>query len=201
MAGMYHFYEPTGDIGLPYSSVNAIIAPRPIGWISSLSADGVANLAPYSYFNVFNRRPPIIGFSSMGFKDSVANIEATGEFAWNLVDESLADAMNATSARVSTDEFELAGLAKRAGRIIDAPLVDAAKVNFECKLSQLIRLNTASGAELDTWLVLGEVVGVHIREDLLVDGLFDTAASGLIGRGGGPATYYRVGSSFEMPGP
>lgn len=198
---MYYFYEPTGDIGLPYSPVNAIIAPRPIGWISSLSPSGEANLAPYSYFNVFNRRPPIVGFASLGFKDSVRNISETGEFAWNLVDESLADAMNATSAPVPGDEFEVAGLAKRPARLISAPLVDASQVSFECKLSQLIRLNTASGAELDTWLVLGEVVGVHIRENLLVDGLFDTAAARPIARGGGPATYFRLGDSFEVPGP
>ncbi|QGU01001.1 Flavin reductase like domain protein [Corynebacterium kalinowskii] len=198
---MYHFYEPTGEIGLPYSPVNAIIAPRPIGWISSLSASGEANLAPYSYFNVFNRRPPIIGFSSMGYKDSVRNIEATGEFVWNLVDESLADAMNATSAPVPGDEFEVAGLSKRAGRIVSAPLVDAAKVNFECRLSQIVQLTTASGTSLDTWLILGEVVGVHIREDLLVDGLFDTSAAQPIARAGGPATYFKIGPSFEMPGP
>ncbi|MEJ5929138.1 flavin reductase family protein [Corynebacterium sp. H128] len=200
---MYHFYEPTKDIGLPYSPVNAIIAPRPIGWISSLGADGTANLAPYSYFNVFNRRPPIIGFASIGYKDSVANIEAAGEFCWNLVDESLAEAMNATSARVApgVDEFELAGLAKRSGRIVSAPLVDAARAAFECRVSQVIRLNTASGDELDTWLVLGEVVGVHIDEDLLVDGLFDTDAARPIARAGGPATYYTLGEAFEMVGP
>lgn len=198
---MFHFYEPLGETGLPYSPLNAIIAPRPIGWISSLSLSGEANLAPYSFFNLFNRRPPIIGFSSVGYKDSVANIEATGEFAWNLVDESLADAMNATSARVPGDEFELAGLAKRPARIISAPLVDAASVNLECRLSQLIRLQNSSGEELDTWLVLGEVVGVHILKSVLVDGLFDTAAARPIARGGGPATYFRLGESFEMPGP
>lgn len=97
--------------------------------------------------------------------------------------------------------MSLRWLGKRAGRIIDAPLVDAAKVNFECKLSQLIQLNTASGSTLETWLVLGEVVGVHIREDLLVDGLFDTEAAQPIARGGGPATYFKIGPSFEMPGP
>lgn len=199
----FHFYEPTGETGLPYSPVNAIVAPRPIGWISSLSPDGTANLAPYSYFNVFNRRPPIVGFASIGYKDSVANIEATGEFCWNLVTEDLAEQMNITSAQVGPeqDEFELAGLAKRAGRIVAAPLVDAAQAAFECKLTQIERLRLANGEDTDTWVVFGEVVGVHIDKSLLEDGLFNTAKARPVGRGGGPATYFKLGDSFEMVGP
>ncbi|MDU0479623.1 flavin reductase family protein [Staphylococcus chromogenes] len=196
----YHFYEPTGETGLPYSPVNAIIAPRPIGWISSLAPDGTPNLAPYSYFNVFNRRPPIVGFASIGYKDSVRNIEATGEFTWNLVTHPLGEAMDKTSAQLppEVDEFEVAGLAKRPARLVAPPLVDAARASFECRLTQIERLRLASGAETDTWMVFGEVVGVHIDKSLLVDGLFDTAAADIIGRGGGPATYFRLGEEFEM---
>lgn len=198
-----YFYEPTKDIGLPYSPVNAIIAPRPIGWIGSQDGDGVANLAPYSFFNVFNRRPPIIGFSTIGYKDSIRNIEATGEFTWNLVDESLVDAMNQSSARgpAEVDEFELAGLDKRRGRIVAAPLVDRARAAFECRLSQVLRLTTADQTELDTWLVLGEVVGVHIDDELLEEGLFNTENARPVARGGGPATYFELGESFELFGP
>ncbi|AKK02000.1 flavin reductase family protein [Corynebacterium epidermidicanis] len=199
----YHFYEPLGEIGLPYSPVNAIVAPRPIGWISSLAPDGTPNLAPYSYFNVFNRRPPIVGFASIGYKDSVRNIEATGEFTWNLVTESLAEVMNATSARFApeVDEFEAAGVDKRPARLVAPPLVDVAQAAFECRLTQIERLRVASGELTDTWVVFGEVVGVHIDKSLLVDGLFDTVAAAPVARGGGPATYFRLGEPFEMPGP
>ena len=94
----WHSYEPASGHRLPHDPLNAIVAPRPIGWVSTLSADGVPNLAPYSFFNLFNYSPPLIGFSSMGWKDSVANITATGEFVWNLVSRDLGEAMNTTAA-------------------------------------------------------------------------------------------------------
>ena len=93
----FHFYEPHAGHGLPHDPLNAIVAPRPIGWVSTVAADGTRNLAPYSFFNLFNYRPPIIGFASVGWKDSVTNIEATGEFVWNLATRPLAEAMNARS--------------------------------------------------------------------------------------------------------
>ncbi|WP_174280450.1 flavin reductase family protein, partial [Sphingomonas bacterium] len=107
----WHFYEPAQGHGLPHDPIAAIVAPRPIGWISTVSREGKRNLAPYSFFNLFNYRPPLIGFSSIGRKDSVANAEATGEFTWNLVTRDLADAMNASSAATDEDEFALAGIA------------------------------------------------------------------------------------------
>ncbi|HEX8420142.1 MAG TPA: flavin reductase family protein, partial [Sphingomonas sp.] len=94
----WHFYEPQAGHGLPHDPLNAIVAPRPIGWISTMSAAGVRNLAPYSFFNLVNYHPPLIAFSSMGWKDSVANIAETREFVWNLVTRDLAEVMNATSA-------------------------------------------------------------------------------------------------------
>ena len=93
----WHFYEPRDGHGLPHDPLNAMVAPRPIGWISTVSADGVRNIAPYSFFNLLNYTPPLIGFSSMGWKDSVANINATGEFVWSLATRDLAEAMNATA--------------------------------------------------------------------------------------------------------
>ncbi|HTY93366.1 MAG TPA: flavin reductase family protein [Steroidobacteraceae bacterium] len=198
----YHVYEPRAGHGLAHDPLNSIVAPRPIGWISSRSSAGIRNLAPYSFFNLFNYKPPIIGFASIGWKDSVDNIKATGEFVWNLVTEPLAAAMNATSAMVppTQDEFELAGLAAAPSRLIQAPRVAASPVNFECRMSQLLRLTDSHGADTDAWLVLGEVVMIHIRQDLLRDGIYDTAAAAPIMRGGGPADYFRLDpeSKFQM---
>ena len=201
----FHFYEPRNGHGLPHDPFNALVAPRPIGWISSKSASGTLNLAPYSFFNAFNYTPPIIGFASVGYKDSVANIQQTSEFAWNLATESLAEPMNESCAAVEpdVDEFELAGLTPAPSRVIDVPRVAETPVSFECRLSQVVRLTGADGAQTDTWLVLGEVVGVHIDERLLVDGIYDTAAGQPIMRAGGPADYFRIGADklFRMRRP
>jgi flavin reductase (DIM6/NTAB) family NADH-FMN oxidoreductase RutF len=198
----YHVYEPRDGHGLAHDPLNSIVAPRPIGWISTRSSTGVYNLAPYSFFNLFNYKPPIIGFASIGWKDSVENIKTTGEFAWNLVTGPLAEAMNATSAAVpaSQDEFELAGLTPAPCRLIQAPRVAESPVCFECRLSQQLRLTGSNGADTDTWLTLGEVLAVHIHQDLIRDGLYDTAAAAPIMRGGGAADYFRLdpGSRFQM---
>jgi flavin reductase (DIM6/NTAB) family NADH-FMN oxidoreductase RutF len=189
--GDTHFYRTVDGHGLPHDPFNAIVGPRPIGWISTRSVDGVANLAPYSFFNAFSYTPPLIGFSSIGWKDTVANVEATGEFVWNLATRPLAEAMNLTSASVPADEDEFAcsGLTPEPSRLISAPRVGESPVNFECKLSQLIRLTDIDGAESASWLVVGQVVGVHIDRTLLVDGVYDTAAAAPILRAGGPAAY------------
>ena len=194
MSAAMHFYQPSQGHGLPHDPFNAIVGPRPIGWISSRAADGVLNLAPYSFFNGFNYTPPIVGFASVGYKDSVRNIEQTGEFVWNLATRALAEAMNLSCAAAppEVDEFVLAGLTPQAGRIVQAPRVAQSPVSFECKLSQVVRLKSAAGADLDTWLVLGEVVGVHIDKALLKDGVYDTAAAHPILRGGGPADYFEI---------
>lgn len=151
-----HFYEPRQGHGLPHDPFNAIVGPRPIGWIGSRSVEGIANLAPYSFFNAFNYIPPIVGFASIGRKDSVRNIEATGEFTWNLATRPLAEAMNASAAMVpaEVDEFDLAGLQVAPSRLIGAPRVAASPVSFECRLSQLLPLQTAAGHAIETWLVL-----------------------------------------------
>ncbi|HEY4341099.1 MAG TPA: flavin reductase family protein [Steroidobacteraceae bacterium] len=196
----FHVYEPQSGHGLAHDPLNAIVAPRPIGWISTRSSSGICNLAPYSFFNLFNYKPPIVGFASIGWKDSVDNIKATGEFAWNLVTGELAEAMNATSAAVpaTQDEFQLAGLTAAPSKLIRPPRVAESPVCFECRLSQLLRLTDSKGVDTDTWLVLGEVITIHIRHDLLRDGLYDTIAAAPIMRGGGAADYFRLGSKFQM---
>ena len=153
----YYFYEPSEGHPFEHDPFNSIIAPRPIGWISTQSKEGVANIAPYSFFNAFNYKPPIIGFSSIGRKDSVFNAEATGQFCWNLVDSALAEAMNMTSSTVqeNIDEFELANLEKAHGQRVDVPFVKAAFVAMECKTTQIVQLKGANGALNDTFLVLG----------------------------------------------
>ena len=190
-----HFYEPRAGHGLPHDPFNAIVGPRPIGWISTKSREGILNLAPYSFFNAFNYTPPIVGFASIGYKDTVRNVEETGQFCWNLATRALADRMNATCAAVppDVDEFALAGLTPAPSRLVDVPRVLEAPVSFECKLTQLIRLQGADGQPAPSWLVLGEVVGVHIDRTLLKDGVYDTAHAGHILRGGGPADYFEVG--------
>ncbi|MBE7210974.1 MAG: flavin reductase family protein, partial [Gluconacetobacter diazotrophicus] len=126
---------------LRHDPLNSIVGPRPIGWIGSRDPRGSPNLAPYSFFNAFNYTPPIIGFSSTGWKHSATNIAATGVFTWNLVTRDLAEAMNRCSAPVApeVDEFALAGLRALPGRILDAPMVAESPVAFECRLTQQIR--------------------------------------------------------------
>lgn len=189
-----HFYQPKDGHQLPHDPFNAIIAPRPIGWISTKSATGQVNLAPYSFFNAFNYHPPIIGFSSIGYKDSVKNAADTGEFCWNLVTRSLAESMNQTSVAVDSDvdEFELANLAKGQSKIIDVPYVVQSPVVMECKTSQVIQLQSASGDNCQSWMVLGEVVGVHIDKSSIKQGIYDTAAMEPVMRGGGSGDYFSV---------
>jgi len=195
-------YEPKNGHGLSHDPFNAIVGPRPIGWISTQSKAGVANLAPYSFFNAFNYVPPIIGFSSVGYKDTVRNIEETGEFVWNLVTKDLAEAMNASSAVYppETSEFDALNLEKAASTLVASPRVAKAKVAFECQCTEIIQLKGVSGEKVETWLVLGEVVNIHIDQSLLQDGIYDTAKAGHILRAGGLGDYFTVGQEqlFEL---
>ena len=205
MSDAIHFYEPRDGHGLPHDPFNAIVGPRPIGWISSHNAAGALNLAPYSFFNAFNYTPPIVGFASIGYKDTLRNIEETGEFVWNLATRPLAEAMNQSCAAVPPDvsEFELAGLTPAASRVISVPRVLESPVAFECRRTQIVQLQGIDGVKVPTWLVLGEVVAVHIAKNLLKDGVYDTAAAGHILRAGGPADYFTVGPEqlFRMRRP
>jgi flavin reductase (DIM6/NTAB) family NADH-FMN oxidoreductase RutF len=205
MSDKPYFYEPAKGHGLPHDPFNAIVGPRPIGWISSKSKSGILNLAPYSFFNAFNYIPPIIGFSSIGTKDSLRNIQEHGEFCWNLVTKDLAEPMNQTCAPVApeVDEFQLANLTPLESNIISVPRVKESKVAFECKATQIVQLQSAAGDSVNTWVVFGEVVGVHIEPSLLVEGVYDTAHAGHILRGGGPADYFSLSpdSLFKMHRP
>jgi flavin reductase (DIM6/NTAB) family NADH-FMN oxidoreductase RutF len=185
-----YFYEPTQGHGLPHDPLNAIIGPRPIGWISSLNSNG---------------QPPIIGFASSGWKDSVRNIVETKEFVWNLTTRTLAERMNETSASLphGEDEFAFGGLTPLASRIVKAPRVAESPVHFECRLSQCIQLTKANGETLDTWLVLGEAVAIHIDESLLENGVYQTAKAQPVLRAGGPTAYYTITEAqrFDMRRP
>ncbi len=200
-----HSYEPRLGHGLPHDPFNSIVGPRPIGWIATRSAEGVLNLAPYSFFNAFNYTPPLIGFSSTTEKDSVRNARATGEFVWNLVTRPLAEAMNTSSAMVApeVDEFQLAGLTPVASTQVQVPRVGESPVAFECRVTQVIQLQGADGQTTPAWLTLGEVVAVHIARELLSGGIYDTAAAHPVLRGGGPADYFEITAAarFRMRRP
>ncbi|WP_026096607.1 flavin reductase family protein [Ideonella sp. B508-1] len=193
---MRHSYAPAQGHGLRHDPIAAILGPRPIGWISTVSETGVANLAPYSFFNIFNYKPPIVAFASVGHKDTVRNAQHSGEFVCNLATRALAEAMNLSSmaAPPEVSEFTLCGLTPRASVAVQAPAVQESPVNMECKVLQVQQLRNLQGQVLDTWMVLGEVVMVHIDPALLcgADGTYDTAAAGPILRGGGPADYFEV---------
>jgi flavin reductase (DIM6/NTAB) family NADH-FMN oxidoreductase RutF len=190
----YHFYEPRDGHRLPHDPLNAIIAPRPIGWISTVSTSGVRNLAPYSFFNLINYRPPIVAFSSTGWKDSVANVKATGDFVWNLATMAQAKQMNTSSASVDADvdEFDLAELDGLPAALVRPDRVAGSPVHFECRLTQLIQLETKEGLKLDQWLVIGEAIGIHIDTAMLEDGVYQTGRPHPITRGGGSADYFEI---------
>jgi flavin reductase (DIM6/NTAB) family NADH-FMN oxidoreductase RutF len=201
MAMEMHFYEPAHGHGLRHNPFKSIVAPRPIGWISTRSASGVPNLAPYSFFNAFCDAPPIVGFVCTGQrKDSLRNVEETGEFVFNLVTRKLAEWMNATSASVAPEvnEFALAGLTEAACRRVRVPRVAESPASFECLRTEIMQLKSAAGEPVPSWLVLGEVVGVHIDKSLLRDGVFDTAAAQPLARAGGMADYFWMGEETLM---
>jgi flavin reductase (DIM6/NTAB) family NADH-FMN oxidoreductase RutF len=195
-----YFYEPQAGHGLPHDPFKAIVGPRPIGWISTRDRSGVVNLAPYSFYNALCDTPPIVGFSSSGYKDSVRNIAETGEFVANFVSKALAAAMNVTSAAVGSDvdELALAGLTPAPCRIVAAPRVAEAPAALECKLLQIVQLHDVAGRQLEQYLALGQVVGVHIDRRYLIDGVFDTAGAQPILRAGYRGDYAEIGRMFEM---
>ena len=199
----FHFYEPAKGHGLVHDPFKAIVAPRPIGWISTCDREGHVNLAPYSFFNAVCDRPPMVMFSSGGWKDSVSNIQETQEFVCNLVTRSLAEKMNLTSAALphGVNEFEFAGLAAAPSQVVAPPRVADAPAALECRLSEIIRLHDAAGTVLDHYVTIGEVVGVHIDSAFLKDGLFDLLATHPIQRAGYTADYTEATVGFKMVRP
>ncbi|ALE06860.1 Asp/Glu/hydantoin racemase [Arthrobacter sp. ERGS1:01] len=187
-----HFYRPAEGHRLPHDPFNAIVGPRPIGWIGTLSPAGVRNLAPYSFFNAFSYEPPLIGFSSTTPKHTARNARLSGEFTWNLVTRDLAVQMNATSTTADVDEFLAAGLAAADSVDIGAPRVAASPVSFECRVSDVIPLRGADGRPSAGVLTIGEVVAVHIDEAMLSDGIYQTALAHPVLRAGGPTAYFEI---------
>ncbi|MFZ6777200.1 flavin reductase family protein [Undibacterium sp. Ji83W] len=190
----FYYYEPSKGHGLSHNPLNALIAPRPIGWISTRDAQGRVNLAPYSFFNAFNYDPPIIGFSSITWKDSVQNASETREFVWNLVTRELGDQMNQTATPLAhgEDEFSLAGLTAVPGRVVNVPRVGESRAAMECKVTDIVQFRNTDGEKVSSWLVLGEVVAVHIDKLLLKDGVYQTAQAYPILRSGGLNDYVQV---------
>src|ERR1700722_2338510 len=171
---------------LPRDPFKAIVAPRPIGWISTRSRDGLINLAPYSFFNAFSSAPPIVGFSSEGAKDSAAFARDSGEFVVNLATMDMLHQISQSSAPLprGQSEFEHAGLTMAPSRLVAAPRVAESHAAMECKVTEIVILKDFRGAPLENYLVLGEVVAFHIDERFVHDGVFDTAAAQSIARCG-----------------
>jgi len=178
------FYEPSKGHGLPHDPFKAIIAPRPVGWISTIDKDGAINLAPYSYFNALSAKPPLVWFSSDGEKHSATAAAETGEFVTNLVSRMLAEKMNTTSVNAprGINEFDYAGLEMAPSRLVKPPRVAEAPASLECKVTDVYRPRGLDGSATDAFVVIGEVVGVYIDEAYVHDGLFDSVMAGNVAR-------------------
>lgn len=178
------FYEPREGHGLPHDPLKAIVAPRPIGWISTRTPAGQVNLAPYSYFNMLSMKPPLVWFSSDSEKDSYKAAQESGEFVANLVGKHIAREMNATSVNAppGINEFEYAGLTPAESRIVSAPRVAEAHAALECKVTELFRPKGIDGKPSANFVCIGEIVGVHIDESVLTDGLFDAVKAANVSR-------------------
>jgi flavin reductase (DIM6/NTAB) family NADH-FMN oxidoreductase RutF len=178
------FYDAgRNDHGLRHDPFKALVVPRPIGWISSVSREGILNLAPYSFFNAVSTDPHIVAFASYGRKDSLVNAEEQGEFVCNLATFDQRDGVNISSATVGpeVDEFALAGLSTEPSRMVQPPRVKGAPVHFECVWLQTMPMKGRDG-RLSYFLVFGEVVGIHIDDRFIHDGIVDTAAMKPIAR-------------------
>lgn len=184
---------------LKHDPFKAIVSPRPIGWIGTKSKEGVLNLAPYSFFAAIADRPPLVMFSSSGRKDSQRNVEETGVFTTNLAGHALLEAMNLSSASAPAeiDEFVLAGLTPVMGTLIDAPIVLEAYASLECRVVEVKPLRGLDGVESENTMIIGQVVGVHIRDEAIRDGRLDMALVRPLGRLG-YMDYCDGGDVFEL---
>ena len=194
------FYDAVqNDHGLAVDPFKAIVAPRPIAWVSTLSPEGIANLAPYSYFNAFSQSPHYVAFGSGPVKDSMRNIEATGEFVVNLATFDLREQMNATSAHVAADEFELAGLTKAPCELVRPPRVAESPAALECCLHRIVPLPDDDG-KAENFLIIGRVLGINIDDRFIHEGRVDTAAMRPIARLG-YSEYATVTEAWRMRRP
>jgi flavin reductase (DIM6/NTAB) family NADH-FMN oxidoreductase RutF len=197
------FYDTRkNDHALPHNPFKAIVAPRPIGWVSTISTKGEVNLAPYSFFNGITDRPPIVMFSSESAKDSVAFAEETKEFVCSLATFDLRDQMNATSAPLPRGENEMtyAGLEAAPSRLVKPPRVAASPCALECKWLQTVRLKDVDGGQLERFVVFGQAIGVYIDDRFIKNGRLDTAAMKPIARCGYDE-YAMVDTVFKMTRP
>jgi flavin reductase (DIM6/NTAB) family NADH-FMN oxidoreductase RutF len=200
------FYEPHARDTelLPHDPFKALVAPRPIGWISTLGAEGAVNLAPYSFFNAVCDTPPMLMFSSSGMKDSAAFAHETREFVWNFPTSALREEMNATSAHLprGESEFAHAGVTTAPSRIVAVPRVAESPCALECRVTQTLELTDVDGADTNRHLVIGQVVGVHLDEAFVdARGQVDTAAMQPIARCGYTDEYAVVEALFLMARP
>ncbi|MFD0987013.1 flavin reductase family protein [Methyloligella solikamskensis] len=164
------FYDAVANShGLQYDPFKALVAPRPIGWISTLGKNGVVNLAPYSFFNAVSENPHYLMFGSGGRKDSQINAEETGEFVCSLATYPLREAVGKTSMAVSpdVDEMALVGLTPAASHLVSPPRVKESPVAFECKYYKTITLPGLDGEPGDNAIILGQVVGIHIDDEMI----------------------------------
>jgi flavin reductase (DIM6/NTAB) family NADH-FMN oxidoreductase RutF len=201
------FYETDGnDYGLRFNPLKACVVPRPIGWISTISAAGLANLAPFSFFNLLSYDPPFVLFSAGtheadgGRKDTVVNVEATGEFVYNMATWAQRTQMNATASIVArgVDELTAVGLEPLPSRLVRPPRVKGSPVHFECRLHQVVVLPGRRPAA-EHQLVIGRVVAVHVDDDVIApDGRLDVLKMRPIARLG-YKDYASVEATFEMP--
>ncbi|WP_321364429.1 flavin reductase family protein [uncultured Celeribacter sp.] len=191
------YYRPSDGHNLPHNPFNAIVSPRPIGWISTRASSGHENLAPYSFFNAVAYVPPQVMFASIGSKDTLRNLRETGEFCVNLVGADQIAVMNASSAALEFEEDELtqSGALRAPCREIACSRVEDAPASLECKMTQIVQL-----AGKDNHVVFGEVVGIHIRPDLIVDGRFDVVKARMLSRLG-YRDYAEVTKVFELTRP
>jgi flavin reductase (DIM6/NTAB) family NADH-FMN oxidoreductase RutF len=199
------FYEPDSrdrDL-LPHDPFKALVAPRPIGWVSTVGAGGHVNLAPYSFFNAIGEQPPMLAFSSSGRKHSATFAGEVSEFVWNLATWDLREAMNQSSAALphGESEFEHAGLEMAPSRLVAPPRVAASPCAMECKVVHAVELPDVDGNPANQFLVVGQVVGVHLDERYVSDGIVDTAAIQPIARCGYLGDYAVVRELFDMRRP
>ena len=197
------FYRPEDGHGLPHDPFKAIVAPRPIGWVTTMAADGRLNLAPYSFFNALSSSPPLVMISSEGEKDSVTFMRETGEFVANLVGRDFAEAMNTTAidAPRGVSEIDVAGLATEPSTTVAPPRVAGVPAALECKVTEIRPAPTLPGAASAPTLIFGQVTGVHIDDAMLTgDGLFDMVKAGNVARLG-YMDYLSITETFAMRRP
>ena len=197
------FYETSDNAhGLPHDPFKAIVSPRPIGWIGTRGKDGSVNLAPYSYFNAISDHPKTVMFASSGRKHSLRNAEETGVFTTSMVSRALAEKMNLSSidAPYGESEFDIAGLAMAEGRLVNAPYVAEAHAALECRVTNIFEVSSLEGGPSGSFVVIGQVMGIHLDEAALTDGMLDMAIAAPVARMG-YMDYCEGSQPFQMRRP